>query len=167
MRFDQGTSSDSNLELDIGSASSTPSSEPRAKIARLTRSQTVPYNSENCFFFVMGKVLVALPLHKVATRIAGKNLSDAIRKCKDDKLAIKLSTAIDPIDAHAIDIRYHKKCWTDNVAHVLRTDEKAPNDHLNDADAGAEVEFLSLVEKLLSTGQILSTADLQKTYENI
>lgn len=32
----------------------------------------------------------------------------------------RLSNAISPNDAHAIDARYHKVCWTQHVFHVLR-----------------------------------------------
>ena len=34
----------------------------------------------------------------------------------------RLKSAISPSDAHAIDVRYHKVCWTRNVFHVLRDD---------------------------------------------
>ena len=34
----------------------------------------------------------------------------------------RLNNAISPSDAHAIDVRYHKVCWTRHVFHVLRDD---------------------------------------------
>ena len=43
-----------------------------------------------------------------------------MKKEGDEKLHVKLSTAVDSRDAHAIDIKYHKNCWTKHVTNVLR-----------------------------------------------
>lgn len=33
---------------------------------------------------------------------------------------MKLCTAVNASDSHAIDIKYHKKCWVTNVTNVLQ-----------------------------------------------
>ena len=85
----------------------------------LTRSQSVPFDNSLCFF-CQSEAAYRHPLHKVATENAGQALRDAVEKSGDDKLRVKLCSAIDPKDAHAIDIRYHKRCWTTHVHAVLR-----------------------------------------------
>ena len=59
-------------------------------------------------------------LRTVSTKSASKSLHDAIEISGNDGLRVKLSTAVDLKDAHAIDIKYHKKCWVKNVSTVLR-----------------------------------------------
>ena len=50
------------------------------------------------------------PLHKVTTEFAGKNLKAAVDIASNDKSIVHLSFAIDPTDAHAIDMVYYKHC---------------------------------------------------------
>ena len=50
---------------------------------------------------------------------------------------------------------------------VLRKNDDCNDVFLEDADAGAEVEFLSLVESCLLDGRILNMAVLQNTFEHI
>ena len=59
-------------------------------------------------------------MHKVATDKAGSILKNAVEKANNNTLKVKLSTAINQEDAHAIDIRYHKKCWATHVNHLER-----------------------------------------------
>ena len=87
-----------------------------------TRSQSAPYVKEVCFFCEQGEVY-SKPLHKLATENAGRALKEALEKSGNKKLHVKLCTAINPIDAHAIDIRYHKRCWATHVTHVQRRSE--------------------------------------------
>ena len=51
---------------------------------------------------------------------AGSSIDAAVKKLGDPKLLVKLSTALNSQDAHAIDIRYHKNCWPKYVTEVLR-----------------------------------------------
>ena len=56
-------------------------------------------------------------------------------------------TGINPEDAHAIDIIYHKRCWARNVTHV----------HCRVSDPSVpEVEFLSLVKGELLDSKVIS-----------
>ena len=73
-----------------------------------TRSQSAPYNRNLCFFCEDAGTY-KYPLHGVATQNAGISVKEA-EKSENEKLCVKLSTPLDPQDAHAIDIRYHKCC---------------------------------------------------------
>ena len=68
--------------------------------------------------FCDGNDTLRKPLHKVSTHTAGHALDAAIKKAQDEKLMVKLSTAVDQKDAHAIDIRYHKHCLASHVTNV-------------------------------------------------
>ena len=85
----------------------------------LTRSKMVPYVSNLCFF-CEEKAKYQNPLHLLSTSSAGSSLDNAVKQSKDPKLLVKLSTALDSTDAHAIDIKYHKSCWAKHVTGVLR-----------------------------------------------
>ena len=50
------------------------------------------------------------PLHIVSASSAGNSLDKAVKMLGDEKLLVKLSTAVDSKDGHAIDIKYHKNC---------------------------------------------------------
>ena len=82
-----------------------------------THSQSVPYNKYLCFFYECPGTY-RNPLHKVSTTSADQALNRAIEKSKTEKLHVKLCTLINPEDAHAIDIRYHKRCWATHVSNV-------------------------------------------------
>ena len=84
-----------------------------------TRSKSTPFCSNVCFFCGKGHTDY-MPLHKVATDKAGSSLKNAVEKANNNTLKVKLSTAINQEDAHAIDIRYHKKCWATHVNHLER-----------------------------------------------
>ena len=77
--------------------------------SKFTRSQSVAFDKNLCFFCEY-KASHQNPLHKVATENAGRALKEAVEKSGNQKQQVKLFTAIDPQDAHAIDIRYHKRC---------------------------------------------------------
>ena len=74
-----------------------------------TRSQSVPYERELCFFCDVGATK-GNPLHTVATENAGRALKKAAELSDNKRLCVKLNTGINPEDAHAIDIKYHKRC---------------------------------------------------------
>ena len=84
-----------------------------------TRSATQPLIKSNCFFCQKDD---GQSLFTVRTENAGKALRKAVEISQDAVLMTRLNNAISPIDAHAIDVRYHKVCWTQNVFHVLRGD---------------------------------------------
>ena len=74
---------------------------------QLTRSKTSPFNREVCFF-CDEQAGYRQSLHNISTFSAGESLRAAVELSGNDKLRVKLSTAVDASDAHAIDIKYHK-----------------------------------------------------------
>ena len=81
---------------------------------------------------------------------------------------MKLSTAINPNDAHAIDVQYYKRCWAANVRNVLRTStEESSKGQSIEAEVAADLEFVTLVERKLQDGEVLDTNVLQSVYESI
>ena len=106
-----------------------------------TRSQSAPYNSYLCFF-CEDPGSYKYPLHRVAIQNAGISVKEAIEKSGNERLRVKLSTALDPID-----IRYHKHCWATEVTHVLRKTEDTNFTITSVADKiAADIEFLCMLE---------------------
>ena len=130
-----------------------------------TRSKSLPYDNALCFF-CGNQETIRHKLHKVRTDKAGSNLHAAINKSNDDKLRVKLSTAINPADAHAIDVQYHNDCWTTHVTNVLRISIESPTVDGND-ELAANIEFISLLKEDLHDGLILNMNDLHIAYTNI
>ena len=89
-----------------------------------TRSATHPLSKELCFFCQLD---ISQSLLSVKTMNSGKALRQAVQISQDSVLLTRLSNAISPSDAHAIDVKYHKLCWTQHVFHVLK-------DHTSDKD---------------------------------
>lgn len=102
-------------------------------------------------------------MHKVVTDTAGKSFKKAIEISQNPKFAVKLCTAIDPEDAHAIDIRYHTNCWNRHVINILHASDKPSKENIAD-EATAKIEFLSLVEESLMDGSTPDMSTLQKIY---
>ena len=125
--------------------------------------------TKNVYFFCDKAPFFQNPLHKVATDKAGENLRRAIGISNNDALRVKLSSAINPTDAHAIDIQYHLKCWGTHVSHILRKSDVAKDSSTCNVleEIASEIEFTSLLEELLMEGQILSVSSLQEMYINI
>ena len=108
-------------------------------------------------------------LHSVCTTSAGHSLRAAIESAGNDKLLVKLSSSIDASDAHAIDIKYHKKCWASNVTSVLRrpSSDQGSCKSPDSTEIAAEIEFLDMTEKVLKEGKIPSMAELEAAYNCI
>ena len=88
-------------------------------------------------------------LHEVCTFNAGEKLPTSNKSRSNDDLRVRLSTAINPSDARAIDIKYHLPCWVKNVDRVLKPNtnhcdpeecEKHCN-HSSSAIIAADIEF--------------------------
>ena len=140
------------------------SSKRKKEEKKFTRSQTLPYNKELCFFCEQGAGYKD-SLHSVSTESAGQSIRAAIQVLGDARLLTKLSTAIDLNDAHAIDIKYHKNCYLNTVTNVLRRSESS-----SDQDSGelaAEVEFLDITKMALREGKPLNMAELEAMYISV
>ena len=83
---------------------------------------------------------------------------------------MRLNKAVNSLDAHAIDVLYHKKCWAINVSNLLRQkrlDYLTKYSEAVEAVLATEIECLSLLEGWLTDGNIITMASLQSTYMNI
>ena len=131
-----------------------------------TRSKTVPFDRDVCFF-CDGQAKYQQPLHLVSTTSAGNSLAAAVKRSSDPRLLVKLSTAVDNQDAHATDIKYHKNCWAKHVTGVLRKSTINESIAEKTSEIAAKIEFLTLVETVLNDGQIVNMAQLEEAYECI
>lgn len=96
---------------------------------------------------------------------AGRNLKLAIDLSANDTFLVRLNTAVDPMDAHAIDVLYHRNCWSSNVNNVIRPNNTQQfKSQKTAALIAAEIEFVILVENLLNEGKILDMSQLEKTF---
>lgn len=95
-------------------------SRTRGSSAPCTKSATQSLTKVRCFF--CQKDDDQKNLFRARTEDAGKALRRSVEIAQDPVLMTKLNNAISPSDAHAIDVRYHKICWTRHVLHVLRND---------------------------------------------
>lgn len=136
-------------------------------VPQLTRSKTTPYDKDVCFF-CDGPAGYRDSLHNVSTFSAGESLRTAIGLSKNDKLLVKLNTAISGDDAHSIDIKYHLKCWLNNVTNVLRKSVSAADSNSNLAsEIAAKIEFLTMTEITLRDGKIATMSELQAAFESM
>ena len=130
-----------------------------------TRSQTSPYDREKCFFCEEGAGYCN-NLHSVSTSSAGKSIRSVVEITGNVKLLTKLSTAISTDDAHAIDIKYHSKCYTNNVGNVLRHANSDSTDQSN-VEVAARLEFIDITERALNEGKTLKMAELESLYKSV
>jgi len=72
---------------------------------------------------------------------SGKALRRAVEISKDPVLMTRLSNAISANDVYAIDLKYHKLCWTQHVLHVLR-DHASDNAKSTAADLPMQMSCL-------------------------
>ena len=82
---------------------------------------------------------------------------------------MKLSEALYPKEALAIDVMNHPSCWRDNVDHVLCTKDGPMTQESSKfaAEFSAKIEFFTLLRGLLDDGYKVSIGDVQKGYERI
>jgi len=90
-----------------------------------------------------------------------------VESSTNEQWKVNLSAALDPKDAHAIDIKYHLYCW---VKHVQRSYAETGCELEGDnviSKVSADIEFYHLMNTLLKSGEILDIADVQDAYHNI
>lgn len=135
-----------------------------SKRKKFTRSQTAPYDKEVCFFCEDGPAYRET-LHSVSTSSAGQFIRAAVQITGNERLMTKLSTAINTDDAHAIDIKYHNKCYTTNVRNVLRRSQSSSDE--DSAEIAARLEFLDIIENTLREGKTLNMTELESVYMKV
>ena len=102
----------------------------------------------------------------MALMSAGSSLDAAVKKEGDEKLHVKLSTAVDSRDAHAIDIKYHKNCWTKHVTNVLHKHSTTSNIE-QASEIAVKIEFVTMAEMELKSVKIMNMSQLQVAYDTI
>ena len=104
----------------------------------------------------------------VRTLSAGESLRKAASLPGNEKLLVKLNSAIAANDAHSIDIKYHKNCWMKGVSNALRKPALAPDAPVRMASKiAAKIEFLTVADITLGNGNIIPISQLQSAYEGI
>ena len=130
--------------------------------APYTRSSTRPLNKDMCFFCQTDNDQKLFP---VRTGNAGQSLKQAVQASSDPELKTRYSICIADGDAHAMDIQYHKACWTENVFHVLRDDtNQAPKIKQSPTQESSFVELLNIIDTQTRDGAYLSIQDIENTY---
>jgi len=167
VRYDQALSSGSHIDKGPGRKrkKSNVSVESSGSSTPFTRSSTEPYNKDLCFFCQSddGK-----PVFCVRSDNAGKSLREAVEIGQNPVFMTRLNTAIDPSDAHAIDVMYHRSCWTTNVFHILRDhDAKEGKERASMAQVASLIEVINLVDYLTRQQTQLSMEEIETTYVNL
>ena len=132
--------------------------------APFTRSATEPLRKDQCFFCQKDD---GQSTFTVRTENAGKELRRAVEISKDPVLTTRLNTAISPSDAHAIDARYHKTCWTRHVFHVLRDDtrnQSQPTPTTLPMQVPCLIELINLVDIQTQDKAYLPMDVIENTY---
>ena len=130
--------------------------------APYTRSSTRPLNKDMCFFCHTDN---EQKLFSIRTGNAGQSLKQAVQASSDPELKTRYSTCIADGDVHAMDIQYHKACWTKYVLHVLRDDtNQAPKTKQSPTQISSIVELLNIIDTQTRDGAYLSIQDIENTY---
>lgn len=131
-----------------------------------TRSSTQPLIKNLCFFCQedSDKQLI-----NVRTENAGQQLKKAVDACSDPQLKIRYSNCIADGDAHALDLKYHKMCWTTNVFNVMKRLERneaseGGTREQNTMQVSSYVELLNIIDFQTRQGHYLSIEDVESTY---
>ena len=139
------------------------------------RSMTEPtQNKKRTCFFCDGEEdsetkLYQVTFNKKEGNKGGADLKKSIERKNEDIYKVKLSEALDPKDALAIDVMYHPSSCRDNVDHVLRTKDSPMTQESSKfaAEFSAKIESFTLLRGLLDDGHKVSIGDVQKGYERI
>lgn len=141
-----------------------------------TSNTTMPYTrscggqvEKNTCFFCDQPESRRHKLFTVATCSAGAKLNEAVNQCENEHWKVKLSGCIDPNDAHAYDISYHKECYTKNVVNVLRKTHQDENmdTAARVVDCACKVDFIHSLSGALQDGKVVSIAEAEDVYKQI
>ncbi|XP_068738276.1 uncharacterized protein [Montipora capricornis] len=128
----------------------------------LTRSQTSPFSKDVCFFCDC-ETGYRETLVNVTTFGAGESLLKAISLSHNEKLTVKMNTALAANDAHSVDIKCHMNCW-----YVLRKPSSSrETNSISASEIAAKIEFLTMTEIALHNGKIATMSELLSAFESI
>ena len=127
-----------------------------------TRSCTVPLDKDLCFFCQED---TDEQLFKVCTQNAGETLKSAVDKSPNPAFKMRLNTCISPTDAHAVDVRYHKSCWTKHVFHATRDQgDTKSSSKVHPLQNACLIELINLVDVQTQNQADLSIDDIETAY---
>ena len=124
------------------------------------RSETEPYDPTKCFF--CQQETETEPFN-VRIDNAGDNIRHAVNNSNNDMLKVRLSTAIANNDGHAIDMKYHKPCWTKHVLNK-QSEKKITKQHPPPKQVVALVELFHIVENETSNKEYLAMDKIEEAY---
>ena len=131
--------------------------------SRPSRQSTASYDKNLCFFCQTAKDNE--PVHAIQSRKRGEELHQYVSSCDIDIYKVYLSAAINPSDALAIDVKYHRLCWMKRVLDWQQ--QPASKTCAVESEIAATVEFLNLIKSLLQCGNILSIKDAHDTFMSV
>lgn len=101
---------------------------------------------------------------------AGKQLKEAVQKSNNPQWKVQLSAAINADDARAIDVKYHLKCWVQNVQRNKNACDESQDLEKREHNVGvvaSDIEFIGLVRSSLQAGEVINMLDLKSVYSTI
>lgn len=134
------------------------------------RKSVVPFDQSFCFFCQKGEFIEELgKLHDVETKNSGIRLKAAVERLESDIYSIRLSSAIDPADARAIDVKYHLSCWIQKVDRTLDSpdNEKTASREEYSNQVAADSEFFTYLETSSQDKSFMTLASLAQSYKDI
>ena len=150
-----------NTDMDESGPSASGSSTP------FTRSRTSSLDKERCFFCQKDD---DEQLYQVRTVNTGKSLKEAVERSNNDTLQTRLNTCITPGDAHSIDVRYHKTCWTKHVLYRQReasTSGSRTGRKESLLQRASVLELINLFDVQTQNQACLPIEDIRTTYVNM
>ena len=135
----------------------------------VTRAQVPVYEKSKCFFCDQGNTYKE-KLCKVATDNAGSNLSKAVKLSQNETFRIRLNAAVNPTDAHAIDLMYLCKCWAMHVTNVLRKEKMIEDgDEIESsiAHTASLIDFISALSEPLAEGKVFDIGTLEEAHKSV
>lgn len=101
----------------------------------------------------------------VRTENAGRALREAVEISQNVELKTRLNTAISPTDAHAMDVRYHKPCWTRHVFHARRdASSKQTTQTVLPMQVACLIELINLIDVKTQNQIYISMDDIEATH---
>lgn len=77
-----------------------------------------------------------------------------------------MNTALAANDAHSIDVKYHKNCWSKNVSVLRKPSTSGETNSISACEIAAKIEFLTMTEIALHNGKIATMSELQSAFES-
>ena len=97
----------------------------------------------------------------------GEKLFEAVQMSTNANWKLKLSGCIDPRDAHAYDIAYHKDCYSKNVLNPLRSRDLPTLENHDVGQSASITDFINSLADALMDGKVVTMAEAEEKYNDI